>query len=239
MKIRCIAVDDEPLALEKIATYVAKVSFLYLLDKFSQPLAALDYIKQHQVDLIFLDIQMDELTGLQMLEVLKHKPKIILTTAYAEYALKGYELEVSDYLLKPITFERFMKAVCKVQQELILHKNVVPSKQQETENKNFIFVKNGTKIDKIFINDILFIEGMREYLGINTATQRIMTLMSFKKMEELLPKGQFIRVHKSYIVAIDKIDTIENQQIRIQNHYIPIGDLYKKDFFNKIKPGEN
>ncbi|MFH0893542.1 MAG: response regulator transcription factor [Bacteroidota bacterium] len=238
MKIRCIAIDDEPLALEKIASYVERVPFLELKGKFTSAIEAMEFLNDQTVDLIFLDIQMDELTGIQFLEILKNKPKVILTTAYDQYALKGYELDVTDYLLKPITFQRFLKAVHKVHDALMnveTQKTTVVGAENKASQQDYIFLKSGTRIEKINLNDILFVEGMKEYLRIHTPTARIMTLMSFKKMEELIPQDNFIRIHKSYLVRIDKIETIESQHVKIAGHSLPIGEMYRKAFYEVLK----
>lgn len=236
MILSCIAVDDEPLALEKIADYTKKIPFLSLEAKFNNPLDAMNYLYNHPVDLVFLDIQMDQLTGIQFLEVLKVKPSVILTTAFDQYALKGYELDVSDYLLKPFGFERFLKSVNKVYQQ----KNLNFELQQKLarvkeEEKKYIFVKSGNKIERIDIDEILYIEGMKEYLGINTLHSRIMLLMSFSKLEEILPVERFVRIHKSYSVAVDKIQCIKNNHICINEVQLPIGNNYKEAFYKSIE----
>ncbi len=236
MILRCIAVDDEPLALEKIADYAGRVPFLSLEAKFGNPLDAMNYIYNHTVDLVFLDIQMDQLNGIQFLEVLKLKPSIILTTAFDQYALKGYELDVSDYLLKPFSFDRFLKSVNKVFQQ----KNVNYELQQKLtaikeEEKKYIFLKSGNKIEKIDIDEIIYIEGMKEYLGIHTQQSRIMVLMSFNKLEEMLPHEHFVRIHKSYTVAIDKIQCIKNNHVCMNEIQLPIGSSYKDAFLAKIE----
>jgi len=233
MKIRCIAVDDEPLALEKIKGYIKRIDYLDLLECFSNSIDALSFIRQHDVDLIFLDIQMEELTGIQMLEAMTIRPKVILTTAYDEYALKGYELDVSDYLLKPIPFHRFLKAVDKVSFGLASEKRDTVSERDQTIQElpaNHMFIKSGHATVRVNFNDILFIEGMKDYLRIWTTDSKIMTLMSFKSMEEILPRAAFTRIHKSYLVAIDKIDSIERNRVRIAGEYLPVGESYKHHF---------
>lgn len=237
MIIRCIAVDDEPLALEKMKSYISKVPFLKLEGLFTNGLDALQIINEKKVDLIFLDIQMEEISGIQLLEVLSHKPKVILTTAYDSYALKSYELDVTDYLLKPISFERFLKAITKVQESLSLQvpeKTIIPGVQTDKPDLEYFFVKTEHRMQKIFFNDILYVEGMKDYLRIVTHSQRIMTLLSFKKIEDMLPKQNFMRVHKSFIVAIDKIESIERSRIKIVDMLIPVGDSFKKDFFEML-----
>ena len=232
MIIKCIAIDDEPLALDKIEGYVKQVPYLKLEGRFDSPMAALRFLKENCVDLLFLDIQMDGLTGIQLLESLTSKPKVILTTAFDQYALKGYELDVTDYLLKPIAFSRFIKAVEKVYDQLDKkNKPVIESSiVSESDSKDFIFIKSGTLLEKVCFNDILYIEGMKDYLRINTPTKKIMTIMNFSSIEKLIPASNFIRIHKSYIVAIDKIEVIDRAFVKIAGSSIPIGDAFRKSF---------
>jgi DNA-binding LytR/AlgR family response regulator len=233
MKMNCIAVDDEVLALKKIKRYAEKIDYLNLLGTFDNALSTFSFLRENHVDLIFLDIQMDEFTGIQLLETIKDPPFIILTTAFDEYALKAYELDVMDYLLKPIPFERFVKAVEKVYARFLKDS---PSQtktprieivSQPTEKPEYTFVKSGNKTVKMYFNKILYIEGMRDYLQIHTEDNKIMTLLNFKTMQDLLDPEKFMRVHKSYIVAIDKIDYIENNAIKIRDKLIPVSSSYK------------
>ena len=241
MKINCLVIDDEPLAIDKMVSYISKLPYLNLLRTFDNAIEPLDYLKSNKVDLIFLDIQMEGLTGIQFLEVLHQKPYVIMTTAFDSYAIKGFELDVTDYLLKPISFERFIKAVDKVQEKMQAHTPLTASTSSETSNSSqhsddYFFVKTEFRLEKINFNEILYIEGMGDYLRIITPTKKIMTLQNFKKMEEVLPENNFFRVHKSYIVAINKIENIEKLRIKIGDKLIPISDTYKKpffDFFNK------
>lgn len=238
MKINCITVDDEPLALEKMRAYIEKVDYLNLMNDFDNGIDAMNYLKENKVDLVFLDIQMEDLTGIQLLESLKVRPKVILTTAYDQYALKGYELEVSDYLLKPISFSRFLKAVEKVytsleKEESLSAKSVIV--ESDPKEKDFIFVKSDYKLQKVRFDDILYIEGMKDYLRIVTSEKRLMVLQNFKKMEEILPNEKFIRVHKSYIIAINKIESIGKKSLVVSDQHIPIGESYKKQFFDFLE----
>lgn len=233
MKITCIAVDDEPLALEVIEDYIQKIPFLTLKKSFDNALTAMDFLRNEKIDLMFLDIQMDELTGIQMLNILKPKPEVIFTTAYDQFALQGYELDVTDYLLKPISFERFVKAVDKVHERLCRQKNPqYPPEEVSIYNPkiDYFFIKSGFKLHKVSFEEICFIEGQGDYLKIVTPKARIMTLQTFKGIEEILPAGNFIRVHKSYIIAIDKIESIEGNMIKILDKLIPVGESYKKSF---------
>lgn len=233
MEIRCIAIDDEPLALEKMKTYISKVPFLKLEGLFTSGLQALQMINEKKVDLIFLDVQMEDITGIQLLETMTFKPKVILTTAYDFYAIKSYELDVTDYLLKPISFERFLKAVTKVYESLNQsgqEKPAIVKSENESNTADFIFLKTEHRMQKVFFKDIHYIEGMKDYLRIVSHNQRIMTLLSFKKIEELLPKSNFLRVHKSFIVALDKIESVERGRIKMLDMMIPVGENYKKEF---------
>lgn len=237
-KINCVAVDDEKPALDKIIHFISKVPFLELKNAFSNSMEALNYLKSNDVDLLFLDIQMDDITGLQLIELLKKKPQIILTTAYSEYAIKSYELEVSDYLLKPISFERFLQSVNRIADKLsettspiVEHVNPI----KEIQRSDFILVKTDYQMQKVSFNEIFYIEGMKDYLRIVMAAKRIMTLQTFKNMMSLLPENQFFRIHKSYIIAIDKIKSIERNHVVINNERIPIGESYRTEFFNKLK----
>src|SRR6202012_5880432 len=240
--IRCLVVDDEPLALHILEDYISKMPFLQLVKATTNPIEALQLVQEGQIDLVFLDVQMPELTGIQFLRIANGKSKVILTTAYSQYALEGYELDVIDYLLKPIAFDRFFKSVQKAQSI------IQPAAKAELKNEppqqnndflsDFIFVKTEHKIQKVYLNDILFIEGLKDYISIFTATERIITLQNMKKMEDALPAKHFIRVHKSYIVSINKIDSIERSRIFIGDKVIPVGDTYRDEFF-KIIDGKN
>ncbi|HEY4786785.1 MAG TPA: LytTR family DNA-binding domain-containing protein [Bacteroidales bacterium] len=226
MQINCIVIEDEPLAVKKLTGFINKIEYLKLSKTFDNAIEAISYLKENSVELIFLDIQMEEFTGIQFLETIKQRPKVIITTAYDKYAIKGYELDVADYLLKPFTFERFVIAVEKVYHTL--------AEKLKPVSGDYIFVKTEYRLEKIKVSEILYVEGMDEYLRIVTEEKKIMTLQNFKSMEEILPKDNFIRVHKSYLVAIDKIESIERNRIKIRKMLIPISDTYKERFFNKI-----
>jgi two-component system, LytTR family, response regulator len=224
--INCIVIEDEPLAIEKLVNYISKLTILNLLATFNSGIDAIGFIKKNKVDLIFLDIEMKELTGIQFLESITTKSKIIITTAYEKYAIKGFELQVSDYLLKPISFERFVKACDKANEELIRDKNY------KSETK--IFIKTEYRLEGIEISSILYIEGMGDYRRIITEKQKIMTLQTFKELLYELPKDKFFRVHNSYAVAIDKIEKIERNRIKIGDKLIPISDSNSEVFYKKI-----
>ena len=226
-KYNCIIIEDEPLAMEKIREFVHKVPFLELSSTFDNPLEGLTYLKSNSVDILFLDINMDEISGIELLQNSEISSQIIITTAYQEYALKGYELNITDYLLKPFTFDRFLNAVNKAEE--IIKKNSL------TDKKDFIFIKTENRLEKINLNDIVFIEGMRDYRRIHTLTKKIMTLQNFSELEKMIPSNIVCRVHKSYMVAINKIEFIERNRIKVTDKLIPISDTYKKLFFQIIK----
>lgn len=234
--IRCLVVDDEPLALEIIVDYIEKIPALELVKATTSAFDALALVQENKADLVFLDVQMPELTGIQFLKIIKGKCQVILTTAYPEYALDGYELDVTDYLLKPIAFDRFYKAVQKV-----IHGKPATTSSGNTDTiyvqntPDFIFVKTEHKIQKIYLDDILYIEGLKDYISLFTPTERIITLQNMKKMEEALPSKRFIRVHKSYIISLDKIESIERSRITIKDKIIPVGDTYRDNFFKIIE----
>jgi len=234
--LSCIVVDDEPLQLELLSDYIKKTPFLSLAGVFSNPLEALTIVQQQNIDLVFSDIQMPELSGIHFIQLLNGKSKVVFITAYPNYALQGYELDVVDYLVKPVSFERFLKAANKALQ-------IFPSSKEMNENKmsrsvpfneQSLFVKSDYKIIKISLHDILFIESLKEYIAIHTTKGKVTTLQTMKKMEEILPGSHFSRVHKSFIVARDKIDSIERKRIFIKSHVIPIGETYDETFFKLL-----
>lgn len=227
MKINCIIIEDEPLATEKLTAFVERVPTLNLLTTFDNALLAIEFLASNVVELIFLDIQMEQLTGIEFLESVQTKAQVIITTAYSEFALKGYELRVSDYLLKPYSFSRFVQAIDKVNSQHQLM-------QQSQKETDFIFVKTEYRIEKVNLGDILYIEGMKDYLKLVTTEGNIMTLQRFKTYEAFLPSDQFARVHKSYIVAIAKIKSIERNRIKIGDKRIPISDTYRERFNKRL-----
>jgi two-component system LytT family response regulator len=224
LNLSCIIIEDEPLATEKLEGFISKMSSLHLKQSFDNAIDGMQFIQNNSVDIVFLDIQMKQLTGIQMLEALSIKPYIIITSAYAEYALKGYELCVFDYLLKPFGFDRFLKAVNKV-----IDDKKVKSASVETQPTQ-IFIKSEHRLENVLIADILYIEGMKEYLRIVLPNRKIMTKLSFKKILDQLPQDQFIQVHKSWAVQLNKIEAIERNRIKISDIYIPIGDTFKNMF---------
>lgn len=225
-RFSCIIIEDEPLALIRTKEFVLKIPFLKLSATFDNALEGLAYLKSNHVDILFLDINMDELTGVELLESTKIESQVIFTTAYQEYALKSYELNVTDYLLKPFTFNRFLLAVNKAYDNL--------QKVKDT-NKTFFFVKTENRLEKVNFDDIIFIEGMRDYRRIHLAKRSIMTLQNFKELELIIPQMTVARVHKSYMVSIARINTIEKNRIKIADKLIPISETYKNSFFKIIK----
>ena len=225
-KYSCIIIEDEPLALEKTKDFVSKVPFLQLDATFDNALTGLAYLNNNRVDILFLDINMDELTGIELLQSSKITCQVIITTAYQEYALKGYELQITDYLLKPFAFNRFLQAVNKAQANLVF-RNSEPT-------PDFIFVKTENRLEKIMINEIVYIEGMRDYLRIHTVNKKLMTLQNFSEFEKLIPSSVVCRVHKSYMVALNKIESIERSRIKIKDQLIPISETYKDLFYQLI-----
>ncbi len=223
--INCIIVEDAPLAVQKLEDFILRIPLLNLLKSFDNGLDAIIFMQSNPVHLVFLDIQMEQFNGLQFLESLQSRPKIIIVSAYSQYAINGFEHNVSDYLLKPYSFERFLKAIDKIQSELSI-----------THVKTYMFVKTEYRMEKINFQDILYIEGMGAYLRIVTRQSKIMTLQSFAQIEQLLPEDNFLRVHKSYMVALDKIGSIERNVIVIDSERIPIGKSYMEEFYQRISP---
>lgn len=231
-------IDDEPLALRLLSDYIEKTSGLTLLKDFSNPIEALQFAEKEAPDLIFLDIQMPELTGIQFMKIANGKYPIILTTAYDQYALDSYQFDVIDYLLKPISLDRFMIAADKAKKRLITSSTpsststaIHSTEQQST----YIFVKSEYKTLKINLSDILYLEGLGDYIAIHLNTKKILTLEKMKHFVQQLPTQNFIRIHKSYIIAIDKIDFIERNRIVIGDKRLPLGATYKEAFWEKIK----
>jgi DNA-binding LytR/AlgR family response regulator len=230
MQISCIAIDDEPLALSKIEGFIRSVSSLNLIMTFDNAVEAMDWLKHNQADLIFLDIQMRQLTGIEFLEATGTTARIIITSAYDNYAIKGYELNVTDYLLKPFSFQRFLQAVSKVLDYYQRMEEIM----KEEEAGDFIFVKTEYRHEKVDLGEILYIEGMKDYLRIVCTSRKIMTLQSFSKIEECLPPKRFCRIHKSFIVSIEKIKSVERGVVIIADQRIPVSNTYKDNFYARI-----
>jgi len=229
MKLKTIAIDDEPLALRLVSDYVSKTPFLELVGAFDNPLDAIDFLSTQSADLIFVDIQMPDLTGIEFARSLENAPKIIFTTAYEKYALEGFKLNAIDYLLKPFSYEEFLKAAQKARKQSELEASVLPTIEA---NSQFLFLKSEYKIRRINFNDILYIEGLKDYIKVYTTGEDkpVLSLNSIKSLEQKLPEDQFMRVHRSFIVNLNKIDTIERSRIIFGKTYIPVSDQYKDKF---------
>lgn len=230
-KIKCLVVDDEPPAREILKQHIAGVDALELTGTCASAVEAISFLKDHPVDLIFLDIQMPQLLGTNFIRTLKSPPKVIFTTAFRKYALEGFELDAVDYLLKPISFERFLKGVNKILQVSFPVDHSIPSAKENHKElaSSFLYFRADRKMVKVFFNDILFIEALKDYIKIVTQSRTIITKYVLTTLAELLPADEFLRIHKSYIVAINKIESFNADSIQIAKHELPIGRLYKYD----------
>lgn len=242
MTYNCLIVDDERPALKLLEAYIAKLPHLNLVASCENGMQAIAALQQHSVDLLFLDIQMPDLTGLELLQTLKIKPQVVLTTAYRDYAVEGFALNATDYLVKPYSFERFVQAVNKCLEIITLKSNPEPqttTKQSDitetSPTENHFFVKTAYKMERVEFEDIRYIESMREYVSIHTKGRRFVVHHTMNNMEEKLPKPNFIRIHRSYIVAMNYIEAINGNTVHIEEKVIPVGGSYRKAFFEKIK----
>ncbi len=226
-KISCIITDDEPFARKGLQGYVEKIGFLDLKGICEDALQLSDLLQQQPVDLLFLDIQMPHITGVEFLRAIRNPPKVIFTTAYEQYAIQGFELDVMDYLLKPISYERFLKAAWKARDYFAV-------KEQPDTSVPYLFVKSNGRLEKIVFDDILYIEGMENYVAIHVENRKIITHMTIKALLEKLPTKQFIQSHKSYVVAINKIDTIEGNTLHIQKRQVPVSKYLRDEVLGKI-----
>ena len=231
MKINCIVIDDEPLARKGLAEYIADVDFLELKGQGESALVANNLLSEHKIDLMFLDIQMPKMTGVELVKTLQQKPMIIFTTAFSDYAVQSYELDVLDYLIKPISFERFLKA-CNKAREFYSLKNEKTTTSLKTDE--YFFVKGDAGYEKIQYNDILYIEAMENYVVIHTNSKKITSYLTFKSVEDYLPSNRFLKVHKSFIIALDKVNSIAGDEIMIGNNSIPVGRTIKDDVMKAI-----
>jgi two-component system, LytTR family, response regulator len=226
--IRCIIVDDSPLALDLLENYITKIPELHLVKRCTNALEAIETLRKCKTDLLFLDIQMPDITGIDLLNSLDCKPKVIFTTAFPNYAVEGFNLNASDYLLKPFSFERFNTAVQKVKLQIELEK-------AKTISDESIFVKSGYDTVKIRCSDILYIEALKDYILIFAKDKKVITLMGMKDILEILPKNDFVRTQRSYIVSLDKITRISPRKVFIGEIEIPIGEIFKDEFLTAIK----
>lgn len=236
--LSAIAIDDEPIALRVIETHALKIPFLELAMSTCNSLDGLLYAQQHAVDVVFLDIQMPDLTGIQFLQLLNGKSNVVLTTAYAQFALQGFEYDVVDYLMKPISFDKFLRSVQRVQRIVQTGNSannepiVIPS--SEIQASGVIFIKTEHKLIKVNHEDLHYFQGGKDYTTVYTQSGKLLSLTSLSRFEESLPKTQFIRVHKSYLVAMNKIQSVERQRIFLGNAVIPIGDAYKENVMHQL-----
>lgn len=230
MIINCIVIDDEPLARKGLKEYIADVDFLDLAAEFDNPLQATEFISNGQTQLLFLDIQMPKITGLDFFRSLQHPPPVIFTTAYPQYALEGFEVNALDYLVKPVSFDRFLKAVLKAKEYYeVRDKNVADAAASE-----YFFIKADNKLVRILFDEVLFVEALQNYVTIHTTGKKYMTYLTFKSVEDYLPGDKFIKVHKSYIISASKIDSIEGNEIKIGQHHIPISRNQKDEVMEKL-----
>jgi DNA-binding LytR/AlgR family response regulator len=234
--IRCIAIDDDTHDLGMVENYILKIPFLELLKTFDNAFNALEYIEKEKVDLVVTDVEMPVLSGLELLGSLRYRPYSIIVSEKEQYAVDAFNLEAMDYLLKPFSFERFLKSVNKVREIIRLKTPVQKSVQGEFPGRDFIFIKSDYKTIRINVNDILFIEGLKDYVKLHTTEKPVLSLLSLRALELGLPSEQFVRVHRSYIVALNKIDVIEKSRIKIGQHTITISEMYRDAFLNRIQP---
>lgn len=233
MRINCIVIDDEPLARKGLKEYIADTDFLNFIGEFENPLKATELISSGEVQLLFLDIQMPKITGLDFFKTLQHAPPVIFTTAYPQYALEGFEVNALDYLVKPVSFERFFKAGLKAREYY-----EVRDKNNTEAAAAYFFIKADNKLVKIGYDEVLFVEALQNYVTIHMADKKYMTYLTFKSVEDYLPADKFLKVHKSYIVAASKIDSIEGNDIRIGQRHIPISRNQKEEVMEKLLRGK-
>ncbi len=231
--IRCVIIDDEPPAIRILERYITKIPFMECIATYTNPLEVLKIVNNTEIDVVFLDIQMPELTGLQLSKLLKTNTKIIFTTAYPQYAIDGFELSAVDYLVKPIAFDRFYQACLKLQPK---EDEKVAVETKEASEAYFFFKTDGKhNYVKVFVSDILYIEGLKNYLAVHLKNEQIIIYKTLKQLKEELSETRFIQIHKSFIIALNAIDKIENTSVWIHDNELPIGNTYRKAFFEKIE----
>lgn len=235
MKTRCIIVDDEPLAIEVLKKHVGRIEQLELVAECTDAVEAFNLLRNENVDLIFLDIQMPELSGIEFVRSLKNPPRIIFSTAYREYAFEGFELDVVDYLLKPIPFERFLKAVDKYFEANAERSEIKGAADITTAEAQYIYLKADKKMQKVFLDNIIYLESMRDYVTIQTGNKKIITKQTLNHFDSILPGNKFLRIHKSYIVSLSKIDSFTASSIQIGKREFTIGRTYKSKVFNVLR----
>jgi DNA-binding LytR/AlgR family response regulator len=236
--INCVIIDDEPLARKGLREYISDVDFLNLAGEYDNPLKATEMISRGEAQLLFLDIQMPKITGLDFMKTLQRPVPVIFTTAFPQYALDGFDLNALDYLVKPISFDRFLKAALKAKEYYEVRQKNDIDKTPAAEAGDYFFIKADNKLVKVSFNDILFIEALQNYVVVHTQEKKLITYLTFKSVEEYLPSSQFIKVHKSFIVSATKIDSIEGNDIRIGQHQIPISRNLKDEVMEKLLKGK-
>ena len=235
MKLTCLIVEDEPIAQDILKSYIDKTDFFEVSAQVSNAIDAFTFLQNNPVNLLFLDIKMPQMSGIELLRALSNKPKVIITSAYRDYAIEAFDLDVVDYLLKPFSFERFLRAVGKAFNDTLTNVPTVPS-QKNLKEKSFFFVKGNKQLQKIYVEDVAYIESQRDYLKFKLVNeQEIITRQTIGYYEQFLPAQLFIRIHRSFIVAIDKIKTAEVNRLMIGHQYLPIGRNYKQHVFEYLK----
>lgn len=235
-KINCIIIDDEPLARKGLKEYIQDIEFLHLAGEFDNPLKAIDILKEENIQLLFLDIQMPKISGLEFFKALHPAPPVIFTTAFPQYALDGFELNALDYLVKPISFERFYKAALRTKEYYEVRSQ--NNKAGTENNSEYFFIKCDNKLVKIAFDEVLFAEALQNYVCIHTRAKKYITYLTFRSIEEYLPSNMFIKTHKSYIVSAAKIDSIDGNEIRIGDHSVPISRNSREEMMEKLLKGK-
>jgi DNA-binding LytR/AlgR family response regulator len=236
--INCIIIDDEPLARKGLKEYIADIDFLNLVGEYDTALKATEQISRGEVQLLFLDIQMPKITGLDFFKTIKYPPPVIFTTAYPQYALDGFELNALDYLVKPISFDRFLKATMRAKEFYEIRQVNLSETKQASSEPDYFFIKADNKLVKILFEDILFAEALQNYVVIHTKDKKHITYLTFKSVEDYLPSDRFIKTHKSYIIAASKLESIEANDIRIGQHHIPVSRSLKEEVMEKLLKGK-
>jgi DNA-binding LytR/AlgR family response regulator len=234
MKIKCLLVDDEPPAVDLIASYIERVGDLEVVGRCSNAIEAFGILQKTKVDLLLLDIQMPKMTGLDLIRALHDRPRIIVITAYREFAADGFDLDVLDYLVKPVSFERFLKAIAKFNQYNFLRQSETTEPVTEAFDKAYMYFKENKQAKKVFLKDILYIESIKDYVKIVTTDKPVITYQRLSYMEEKLPENKFLRIHKSYIIALDRITGYNNDLINLDGHELPLGRSYKQSFLKAV-----
>lgn len=234
MKIKCLLVDDEPPAVDLIASYIERVDDLEIVGRCNNAIEAFGLLQKTKVDLLLLDIQMPKMTGLDLIRSLHDRPRIIVMTAYREFAADGFDLDVLDYLVKPVSFERFLKAIAKYNQYSLLRQTETTEQTPDAFDKAYMYFKVNKQVKKIFLKDIVYIESIKDYVKIITTDKPIITYQRLSYMEEKLPENKFLRIHKSYIIAIDRITSYNNDLIHVDSYELPLGRSYKQSFLKTV-----